>query len=101
MNNNLSARKNAVKKVRDLLKTWIPDACYIEPPSGPMFYYGDIGLIKLLHKKQVPIAIFYRDAYWKYPEYTQEGKQFLRNRIKHFIIRAMQIYQWNVFKKNI
>lgn len=101
VNNNRKIRRNAVKKVKELLKTWTPDACYIEPPSGPMFYYGDVELIKQLHKKGIPISIFYRDAYWKYPEYAQERKQSVIEKLKQFIIRRMQIYQWNVFRKNI
>lgn len=74
INNNFSKRKKAVAQAKGLLKTWKPDMCYIEPPSGPMFYHGDVRLIKLLHKKKIPTAIFYRDAYWKYPEYAQEKK---------------------------
>ena len=100
-NNNLSVRKDAVGKVKEMLKTWKPDACYIEPPSGPMFYYGDVSLIKLLHKKGIPISIFYRDAYWKYPDYWQGKKQTAVEKIKHIIVRWMQIHQWNVFKNNI
>lgn len=101
MNNNLSARKNAVKRVKKLIKTWVPEACYIEPPSGPMFYYGDVQLIKFLHKKRVPISIFYRDAYWKYPEFAKERTQSFVEKLKSIIIRRMQIHQWNVFRKYI
>lgn len=101
INNNFSKRKKAVAQAKELLKTWKPDMCYIEPPSGPMFYHGDVRLIKLLHKKKIPTAIFYRDAYWKYPEYAQEKKQSTIEWIKHSIIRGMQIYQWNIFRKNI
>lgn len=101
MNNNLPARRNAVRKIKELLKTWTPDVCYIEPPSGPMFYYGDVALIKQLHKNGIPIAIFYRDAYWKYPDYAQERKQSLVDKLKNFLIRKMQLHQWNVFKDNI
>lgn len=101
MNNNLPVRKKSVNRIKKLLKTWKPDVCYIEPPSGPMFYYGDIQVIKLLHKKRISSAIFYRDAYWKYPEYALEKKQSVVKKLKNWIIRRMQIYQWNVFRKNI
>lgn len=101
INNNRSLRKQVVADVKELLRTWQPDACYIEPPSGPMFYYGDVKLIKLLHKKGIPISIFYRDAYWKYPEYSAERKLSTAEILKRFVIKRMQIYQWNVFRKNI
>lgn len=101
MDNNLSLRKKAVADVKTLLKTWQPDACYIEPPSGPMFYYGDVGLIKKLHKRKIPISIFYRDAYWKYPEYSAEKKQSVTERLKHVVIKWMQVHQWNVFRNHI
>ena len=58
--NKLNVRRRNVKKIKDKLKSWRPDICYIEPPSGPMFYYGDIRLIKMLHKERVPMSIFYR-----------------------------------------
>ncbi len=101
MNNNFKDRKQAVNKVKELLYSDTPDMCYIEPPSGPMFYFGDVALIKLLHKKGIPISIFYRDAYWKYPEYSEEKPLPLPEKIKRYIIKRMQIHQWNVFRKNI
>ncbi len=102
MNNNLAARKKTVADIQKILKTWQPDACYIEPPSGPLFYFGDVQLIKKLHRMNVPLSIFYRDAYWKYPEFSggekklPTGKQF-----KNYIIKQMQIRQWNVFRRYI
>lgn len=101
INNNKSIRKEAVAKIKELLKSWKPDICYVEPPSGPMFYYGDVELIKFLHKKGIPISIFYRDAYWKYPEYSAEKKLTAVEFLKRFVIKHMQVHQWNVFRKNI
>ncbi len=101
IDNNIGLRKKTVAAVKKLLKTWRPEACYIEPPSGPMFYYGDIRLIKQLHKAGIPISIFYRDAYWKYPEYSTEKKLSVTEGLKRFLVKRMQIHQWNVFKKNI
>lgn len=101
INNNIPLRRQTVGRIRNLLKTWKPDACYIEPPSGPMFYYGDVELVKQLHRMGVPISIFYRDAYWKYPEYGVEKKETPMERLKRIVIKGMQIHQWNVFKKNI
>lgn len=99
--NKLNVRRRNVKKIKDKLKSWRPDICYIEPPSGPMFYYGDIRLIKMLHKERVPMSIFYRDAYWKYPEYYITEETPVINKAKYKLIKIIQIYQWKVFNKNI
>ena len=101
MNNDIPQRRKTVKEIKALLRTWKPDGCYIEPPSGPFFYNGDVRLIKKLHKMGVPMSIFYRDAYWKYPEYGTEKKLSVSERIKQLVIKGMQIYQWHVFRKNI
>lgn len=101
ISNNIRIRKQTVAEVKALLDTWKPDACYIEPPSGPMFYYGDVLLIKQLHKMGIPTSIFYRDAYWKYPEFSSEGRLSVKDRLKRLIVKRMQIHQWNVFRKNI
>lgn len=101
INNRLDIRKGTVADIKKLLKTWKPDACYIEPPSGPMFYYGDVRLIKKIHHMGIPIAIFYRDAFWKYPELYIQKNVPLMQRLKHMVIKRMQVYQWNVFRNNI
>lgn len=101
INNNIQIRKKTVAQIKDLLKSWKPDACYIEPPSGPMFYYGDVRLIRRLHKMNIPVSLFYRDAYWKYPEYSAENKLSAAENVKRVIIKQMQVHQWNVFKRNI
>lgn len=100
-NNNISVRKTTVMKINKLLNVWKPDACYIEPPSGPFFYYGDVILIKRLHRMGIPTAIFYRDAYWKYPEYSAEKRLSYKEWIKRFVVKMMQLHQWSVFKKKI
>lgn len=101
INNNLVVRRQTVSEIKGLLKEWEPDACYIEPPSGPMFYHGDVRLIKTLHQIGVPTAIFYRDAYWKYPEYGNERPLLINEKMKQIIVKRMQLSQWKAFKKNI
>lgn len=101
INNDIKLRKKTVKNIKKLLKEWKPDACYIEPPSGPFFYYGDVQLIRFLHKKRIPSAIFYRDAYWRFPEYAIEKKESFIQKIKRIIIKCMQIRQWNIINNNI
>lgn len=101
INNDISIRKKTVKEAKKILNEWKPDACYIEPPSGPMFYWGDVKLIKTMHKLKLPISIFYRDAYWKYPDFYLSKNISLIDRFKQLVIKNMQIVQWNVFKNNI
>ena len=101
ISNDLSLRRRTLTRIKGLLNDWKPDACYIEPPSGPFFYFGDVMLIKKLHRMGVPTSLFYRDAYWKYPEYSEENELSLVQRVKRFIVKGMQIHQWNVFRKNI
>ena len=100
-NNDIKARRKAVKEIKNMLKTWTPDLCYIEPPTGPFFYHGDVGLLKLLHKKGVPMSIFYRDAYWKYPEFYINKDTPKIDILKHKVIKCMQQHQWKVFKKSM
>ena len=73
-------RKDRRKSVREILK-WLNyncvDLCYIESPSGPIFNYIDLLLIKRLHKMQIPIGYFYRDMFWLYPS-TLKNMSFLK-----------------------
>ncbi len=98
-NNIINVRKASVKKAYQLLDEWKPDMCYIEPPAGPLFYYGDVRLIKKIHKMRIPQAIFYRDAYWRYPEYYINDSTPLKDKLKHLVIRFIQSYQLKVFNK--
>lgn len=101
IHNNIPLRRDTVARVKNLLAHWRPDACYIEPPSGPLFYWGDVALIRKLHRMGIPTSIFYRDAYWKYPTYSAEGKQTPTARLKRLAVKGMQTHQWNVFRSNI
>lgn len=101
MNNNIPIRREAVKIIKKRIAAWMPDLCYIEPPSGPMFYHGDLRLIRFLHKTGIPTSIFYRDAYWKYPEYSAERNLSVVGKLKRIVIKYMQIHQWSIFRKNI
>lgn len=101
MSNDIPCRRKTVSEIRKMLKNWRPDACYIEPPSGPLFYFGDIALVKHLHRLGIRTSIFYRDAYWKYPEYYLGRNSSVKERLKHSVIKKIQLFQWNVFRKNI
>lgn len=99
-NNIIRERRKSIKWILKKLKCWTPDICYIEPPSGPFFYHGDLALIKKLHRKRIPIAIFYRDAYWKYPDYYMSENSTFIERVKLLIIQFMQRSQWRFFNKH-
>ncbi len=98
--NKKNIRKNAVKDALEYLKEETPDICYIEPPSGPLFFNCDRKLIKLLYKKEIPIGLFYRDAYWKFPEFAGKNisKSFV-DKVKEIIIRVMQQRDYKLYKK--
>ena len=93
------------KKVRDILR-WLdnnrPDLCYVEPPSGPFFNGIDHTLLRRLHKMQVPVGLFYRDAYWMFPDYERDGKErnSIWNEFKMRVVRIMQKRDLRLFKKN-
>lgn len=64
--NNHKKRRETVLAAMEKLKTFKPELCYIELPSGPIFSMTDRLLIWRLHQMQVPIAAFYRDAFYKF-----------------------------------
>lgn len=90
-NNDVLLRRKRVKEVLKWLKSNRPRMCYIEPPSGPFFCSADLRLLKVLHKKKVPIGLFYRDAYWMFPEFKAavKGKGAIKS-LKNCIIKYMQ-----------
>lgn len=94
---NIPARTATVRKFIKKLKTESDyDFCYIEPPAGPMFTPADLSLMKLVHKKKIPTAIFYRDAYWKLADWF---KNCTSSALKTRVICAMQKYQWEFIQK--
>lgn len=101
MNNQLSVRRRNIADLWKKLKTWQPDMCYIEPPSGPMFYPGDLRLIRSLHRAGVPISLFYRDAYWRYPDFYMPSNPSLKERLKYLVIMMMQRFQWRFFNRHV
>ncbi len=69
--NNRAKRRETVRKVLDRLEKLSPDFCYIELPSGPIFNQIDRTFIRRLHRMGVPIAVFYRDAFYKFASWWQ------------------------------
>ncbi|MDR1564695.1 MAG: glycosyltransferase [Oscillospiraceae bacterium] len=70
--------------------------CYIEPPAGPMLHPLDLSLIKLLHKKGIPTALFYRDAYWKLANWYGRREALP----KMWLIKSIQRFEWGLFQKH-
>ena len=92
--NKRRERKEKVKEILNWLDTNKPDICYIESPSGPIFNYVDLKLIKKVHKMGIPIGYFYRDAFWLFPEWMNKGK------IKNTAIILLNKITLAVLKKN-
>lgn len=92
--NDKEFRKQQVKEIKKWLKNTKPHFCYIESPSYPFLNNFDISLIKKIHNMKVPILIFYRDAYWKFPEIW--GKKGLKKLILLFLYKR----DVKIIKKN-
>ena len=85
LQNRVFERTKRVRKVIQQIKRGESfDYCYIEPPSGPFFCPADLSLIRLLGKHSIPTGIFYRDAFWLFPDLFSTG-----NPIKNKIIEKM------------
>lgn len=98
--NNHKIRKNNTAEIKIWLKTNRPDICYIEPPSGPLFYHCDRALIKKIKSLNIPIGFFYRDAYWKFPGFkSNNSHESISQRIKNIVIRLMQKRDLKLIKK--
>lgn len=69
LQNRRRARWARVWKVWRTLRDNPPDFCYVEPPSGPFFNVCDHLLLLRLWANDVPIGLFYRDAYWKFADW--------------------------------
>lgn len=96
--NQYKERKANVKDIFVWLEKNRPQMCYIEPPSGPFLCPYDLKLLKLLKKKNIPVSIFYRDAYWKFP-YMGIQKMNIINKFKQKVVHYMQKRDWKVIVK--
>ena len=94
--NRYAERTKAVKEALRWVKNNDFDACYVELPSGPIFNFADIRLLKAVDKKGVPIHVFYRDAYWLLAKDFVGGKS-----LKNTVIEALQKRDLRVYKKAV
>lgn len=102
-NNQLKLRRQNVSEVLKWLSSNTPRMCYIEPPSGPLFNSIDLKLIRILKKMKIPTAIFYRDAFYLFPEiYSRDSFKYnIINKVKLLIIKIMEKRDLKVFINNI
>lgn len=94
--------KNKAKRRADIeaLSQWLDNDrasyCYVEPPSGPLFLREDRKLIRKIHDKGIPIGLFYRDIYWRYPRQFYKGQA-----VKGWVIRKMAERDLRLFQKTV
>lgn len=100
ISNDRKKRKEAVLRARKWLTANRPDICYIEPPTGPLFFACDRNLIRKLHRMHVPIAFFYRDIYWKFKERDfRSDKSGLIDALKGAVVKVMQYRDFLMLKR--
>lgn len=92
--NRRAQRRERVRETLSWLDTHKPDLCYIEPPAGPFFNRIDLRLIRKVHAMGVPVALFYRDAYWKFADWwgVKGPKRWV---LTHMHKRDLRVFQKN------
>lgn len=86
---NLSRRRAAVREISTWLDDHRPDICYIESPVDPILWGFDRRLIRRIHRMGIPMAYFYRDFYWKFPNLYPMRTDFV-GRIKETGLAFLQ-----------
>lgn len=95
LQNRIPERTKRVKEIVDFLEGGaVVDFCYIEPPAGPLLCPADVSLIRRLSSRNIPTALFYRDAYWVVPGLFGTG-----NRLKDFVIRLLSKRDLRLFRE--
>ena len=90
--NRRAERKQKTAEILSWLDSHTPDICYVEPPAGPFFNAIDLKLLKKVHGMGVPIALFYRDAYWKFAKWwgVKGPKKWL---LTHMHKRDLKVFE--------
>ena len=91
-------RKNEIKKINEWLKENKPDICYIENSTSPIKLRGDRNLIKKIHRMDIPIGYFFRDAYYKFPSDFQLNKG-MKKKLIFFVQKRMYLRDERLIKK--
>ena len=68
------------------------DICYIEPPSGPFLCPTDLKLLKQLDRCDIPVGLFYRDAYYLFPDSFSSGIHLKEALISHMMKRDRKVF---------
>lgn len=94
--NLFKKRREKVTEISKWLDSNLVDFCYIELPTGPLFNRCDTQLIKKIHNKGIPIGIFYRDIYWKYPDWAWPDMNFVKKQMLiHMHERDLKLFSQN------
>lgn len=93
--NKRRVRRKKVNEIINWLDSNKPDLCYVETPSGPLFNSIDLRLLKKIHQMKIPIALFYRDFYWMFPDWAWKEMP----RWKRMILIKMHKRDLRIFKK--
>lgn len=92
-----------IKKIREWLKENTPEVCYIESPGDPIIFKEDRKLIKLIHKKNIKIGYFYRDAYYQLGKnYIFHGEKVkLKQYLRYLYYRYLYWRDDQLLKKHV
>lgn len=82
-------RRAEVRKAETWLRKNRPAFCYIESSTYPIMYHCDYALIRLLRRKGIPTAYFYRDCYRRFPNLFPRRKGFI-NQLKEAYLDFLQ-----------
>lgn len=93
--NSFSARWSAYKRCLRTIKEKEYDFCYVELPSGPMFFQTDRIMLNKIFKRKIPILYFYRDCYWRFPELFYKSSRII-DKIKYSIINKFHKIDLNL-----
>jgi len=89
---NKSQKKEGLEQLKK--ENTIFNFCYVEPSSYPMQPLIDYEIIRYIKNCDIPIGIFYRDAYWKF------YKTFVYRGYKNFELKIRYHLDLLFFKKN-
>jgi glycosyltransferase involved in cell wall biosynthesis len=62
-----------------------------DPSHIPVRPFVDFSFFKYCANRKIPVGLFYRDMYWKFPEYVTSG-----GKVKSFIAKAF--YKYDILK---
>lgn len=92
-----------IKNIEEWLDKNNPKFCYIESPGDPIIFKEDRNLIKKIHRKNIRIGYFYRDAYYKLSKnYIFSNKKVgLKQYIKYLYYKFLYWRDEQLLKKYV